>query len=458
MSRTERQNPLRVALYDASGRGGVAQYTYFLAEGLVRAGCRVAVLTSHDYEMRSLPRSFELISLFKPSWIRRVADGLRLRQRLDPEETSVAPSRAADIEVRKTSNRKFQRLRSARLRFILLLAAGRIVLRRCRVVHVQWYADRAAHMWFVRLLRRLGIRTVHTAHDLLPHEGALPGEREAFQELYRAMDSVVVFSEKTRRELIEIFGVDARSVAAIPHGADGMFAEIHQEAARAILDIAASKKVVLFFGTIRPYKGLEFLIQAFDRVRERDEDVVLLVAGGGANAGDGEADYYASIVADLQARRDVVLALDYIPVSKIPVYFSAADVVVLPYVRTYHSGVLMSAYASSRPVIVTDTGALPETVEDGRSGFVVAPEDVDSLANRISAVLDLPDRGRKMGQRARELSETIYSWSSVGERHADLYRRLLEPRPANAAEQADSQASVPLEHAHEKAHSRTPGH
>ena len=113
--------------------------------------------------------------------------------------------------------------------------------------------------------------------------------------------------------------------------------------------------------------------------------------------------------------------------SRVGFFLAASDVVVLPYVRTYHGAVLMMAYAAGRPVVVTDTGGLAEAVEDGRTGFVVPSKDPDALADRITAVLTLPDRGRALGERAQELSKTVYSWSAVAERTAALYWRLLEP-------------------------------
>jgi len=430
MIRSKVSDPLRVALYDTSGRGGIAQYTYFLAEGLASAGCRVTLLTGHDYEMRGLPRQFDIVEIFKPSWIRSVGSALRSAGRSNLRGRSTTPAgTAAPVEHADENRlRGSAVLRRMRFKWLLLLAAGRVLAAKNRILHIQWCGNHAETIWFIKLLRRMGIRTVYTAHDILPHGGASASEREALVELYGSVDHLVVFSAETRRQLLAGFDVRPERVSVIPIGGNEAFGALSQDAARRELRIDPDRGVILFFGTIKPYKGIEYLIEAFERVRERAPRATLLVAGGGSPSNPEEADYYASILSKLEARSGVVRALEYIPVSRMGLYFSAADLVVLPYTKTYHSGVVMSAYAAARPVIVTNTGGLAEAVEEGRTGYVVPPKDVAALAEKIARVLTMPDRGAGMGKRAREVSEAMYSWSAVGRRHLALYLQLLEAR------------------------------
>jgi glycosyltransferase involved in cell wall biosynthesis len=240
----------------------------------------------------------------------------------------------------------------------------------------------------------------------------------------------VVFAEPNRRELIDSFGVAADQVSVIPHGSGNeLFPTSSQESARAALHIEATKRVILFFGYIKRYKGLEYLVEAFDRVREEMDDALLLVAGA-VSRHPSEFAEYSSLVEALQKREDVVCDSEYIPSSRVGLYFAAADVVVLPYVKTYHSGILMLAYAAGRPVVVTSTGMLAEDVREGSTGFVVPPKDSRALADRILEILALPDRGRAMGEAGRHLAETSHSWSAAAERSVALYRRLLKPGSA----------------------------
>jgi glycosyltransferase involved in cell wall biosynthesis len=421
-----REGRLPVVLYDPSVRGGVCHYTYNMAEGLAGLGCRVTLLTSHGYELTDMPRRFKLVVAFKPGWIRAARSALRGRNkphRSRPLHSD--PDAAGEGGVK--APRGTSRLHRLRVNLFLLRAVGRILAARSRIVHIQWSVDRDQDLRLVRLLKGLGIRTVYTAHNLVPHGVERPGEREAFTELYRTVDQVVVFAENNRRELIESFGIAADRVCVIPHGSDSsLFPKYSQESARAELGIGAERRVVLFFGHIKRYKGLEYLVQAFDRLPARVDGALLLVAGKVDKSDPEDLQRYSTLVEALLSRRDVVCISEYIPVSRVGLYFAAADVVALPYVRTYHSGILMTAYAAGKPVVATDTGMLAEDVREGRTGFVVPPRDVDALADRIAEILTRPDRGRGMGEEARQLSETCYSWSAVAEKTVALYRRLLE--------------------------------
>src|SRR4029077_5238562 len=111
-----------------------------------------------------------------------------------------------------------------------------------------------------------------------------------------------------------------------------------------------------------------------------------------------------------------------ISIDKIEYFFSAADVVVLPYIKTSQSGILLSAFAAGRPVIVTDTGGLSEIVDDGRGGFVGPPKDSKALAEASIKILKSPDLLEQMGREAKMLAETAYSWHKVALKTMDVYR------------------------------------
>jgi glycosyltransferase involved in cell wall biosynthesis len=423
-----RERGLSVVLYEPLSQGGICHYTYNLAESLARAGCRVTLLTGDDYELAHLPRRFRLVSIFRPSWIRTILSAFTGRHGTHASrEGARQPEAGSGSDAKPQVGKRAGRLQQLRLRLLFLRAIGRILAARSRILHVQWSAHRKEELRFLRLLKRLGVRTVYTAHDLLPNVPARPGDRESLTRLYQAFDQVVVFAEGNRRELIDSFGVAADRVSVIPHGSgNDLFPTSSQESARAALHVEESKRVILFFGYIKRYKGLEYLVEAFDRVREEMDDALLLVAGA-VSKHASEFDEYSSLVETLRTRNDVVCDSEYIPSSRVGLYFAAADVVVLPYVKTYHSGILMMAYAAGRPVVVTSTGMLAEDVREGSTGFVVPPKDSRALADRILEILALPDRGRAMGEAGRQLAETSHSWSAAAAQSVTLYRRLLKP-------------------------------
>ena len=246
-----RKGGLSVVLYDPSAGGGVCHYTYNLAEGLIGMGCRVTLLTSHGYELTDLPRRFKLVVAFKPGWIRAIRSALRGRSKDDRPRDHPSDSEPGGAgHGTEKAPRGASRLHRLRVNLFLLRAVGRILAARSRIVHIQWSVDRDQDLRLVRLLKGLGIRTVYTAHNLMPHGVERPGEREAFTELYRTVDQVVVFAENTRGELIDSFGIAADRVCVIPHGSDSsLFPEFSQESARSELGIGSDRRVVLFFAT-----------------------------------------------------------------------------------------------------------------------------------------------------------------------------------------------------------------
>jgi glycosyltransferase involved in cell wall biosynthesis len=152
-----------------------------------------------------------------------------------------------------------------------------------------------------------------------------------------------------------------------------------------IMESALAKKslgldgpVMLFFGFVRQYKGLEYLIRAMPEVL-RNVQVKLLIVGEFWE----DKEPYLEAIEELGLQGNVVIMDRYVPNEEVGLYFSAADVVVLPYVDATQSAIVSLAYAFDKPVITTDVGGLPEVVSDGETGFIVPPSDSEALAKAI---------------------------------------------------------------------------
>jgi glycosyltransferase involved in cell wall biosynthesis len=427
----------KVALYEPSGHGGIAHYTFELAEGLHRAGWAVTVLTAEGYELETLERPFDVRHVIKASRLKAILSRWRSSASAEPAAAGpaaapapvaapspqAAPGRSRDsVRSRVVAAIKTMRFVSDDVKTLMwLLRTG------TRVVHVQWLVDRRADLLFLRLLRLCGVAVVVTVHDVLPHDEYTDENRRYFQKLYRLADRLIVHSENNRREMLELFDLDPRRLCVIPHGAQTLFNDhfdIPRASARRDLGLPDDTRIVLFFGLIKRYKGLEYLLQAFERITARCGNVTLLIAG---KIYDGDADvhrHYTSLLSSYRMRSDVRLDSGYIPIEQVSRYFAAADLVVLPYVKASQSGVLLSAYAAGRPVVVTDTGGLGEVVERGVSGLVVPPQDADALAEASIAVLNDPEALRNMGREAKRLAETTYSWANVAAATGAMYRSL----------------------------------
>ncbi len=149
--------------------------------------------------------------------------------------------------------------------------------------------------------------------------------------------------------------------------------------ARKKLGIDDDKKVLLFFGYIRPYKGLMHLINAMPILLKEDEKYFLLIVGEFYEW----KDKYFERIKELNLNKNVLIIDEFVPNEEVGIYYSASDVVVLPYNSATQSGILNIAYGFKKPVVVTNVGGLPELVEDGKTGFIVEPQNPQALAEGI---------------------------------------------------------------------------
>lgn len=218
---------------------------------------------------------------------------------------------------------------------------------------------------------------VALVHNALPHEQR-PGDRLFSRYFFGAVDRFIVMSEAVEDDLasLEVEG----SVSRIAHPAYDRFGEAPDKSeARERLGLDPELPVLLFFGFVRKYKGLHVLLEALTRVKQHLPDVQLVVAGEFYD----EARPYRTFI-DVHGLQENVRLMDrYIPDEEVPLLFSAADVVVQPYVTATQSGVAQVAFHYEKPMILTDVGGLAEVVPHEEAGLVVPPEDPDALGRAI---------------------------------------------------------------------------
>ena len=219
-------------------------------------------------------------------------------------------------------------------------------------------------------------RVICICDNVLPHERR-PFDVAFTRYAFRAVDGFIVQSDAVERDLNAFWkGAKYRNV---PHPVYTLFGQpIDKEKARNALGITAPR-VLLFFGYLRKYKGLDVLFDAVARL-PRDLGIHVIVAG---EFYDDPRGYLRQLKA-LQIEDRVTLRSDYLPNEEIPIYFSAADAVVLPYRSATQSGIAQIAYNFNTPVIATDVGGLSEVVRDDFTGLVVPPENPDALAQAIT--------------------------------------------------------------------------
>ncbi len=294
----------------------------------------------------------------------------------------------------------------------------RRIARAADVVHFQWLTVQhldgrllpahGARASAGRGSRRTTRPLVLTAHDILPRE-ARPGQRRAQRLLYDRFDAVVVHSEHGRERLRDELGVDPERVHVIPHGA---FA--HLAAPGPALDAAApfetDKPVVLCFGLMRPYKGIDLLLEAWRGI----EDAELWIAG--------MARMDISLL-QASAPANVRFVARFIGERELPAYFRRADLLVLPYLEIDQSGVLFTALAFGKPLLLSDVGGFPEVAATGAARTFPAG-DAPALHAALRELLADPVALTEMSERARAVATGQYSWDSIARATLALYERL----------------------------------
>ncbi len=253
------------------------------------------------------------------------------------------------------------------------------------VVYNHWMPFFAPAYGSVALNLRQGRPPVQicVCHNVTPHEKR-PGDRLLNRFFLRQMNGHIVLSRAVEEDLRAL--QPTANVRRVFHPISESFAGgTNQAEARKKLGLAPEKKVLLFFGYVRRYKGLDILLQALPQVLARDPDIFLLVVGEFYEPRAG----FETLIRESHLENHVRILDRFVPNSEVGLYFSAADVVVMPYRSATQSGILPIAYQFERPVITTRVGGLADFVEEGKTGILVEPENPAALAQAIETFWEL---------------------------------------------------------------------
>ena len=384
------QRPRRIALVEFPPSGGLFQFSLQLGEALARAGRDVELITGPAPELTSREPGCRVRSIL-PTW---------------------HPAAGADVPRWWRRARRVVRAGQHTAAWAVLLA--HLLFTRPDVVI--WSAWRfPVDGWGVRLARTILPNAVLAlvAHEPRPlveqpgDEGLYKTSRTtaaALASAFAALDVAFVLGESARQVLTQTWTVTG-PVHVIPHGDEGIFDTAVVPGAE------TTGPVVLAFGTITAYKGIDTLCEAWPTVRAQVPDAELVIVG--ALSADVDESDLRSQIARLEG---VSLSIGYVAVPEVASYFARARCVVLPYKRSSQSGVAHVAHTMKRPVVATRVGDIPDVVRDEISGLLVAPEDSEKLADALVRLLNDPELAGRMGEEgARQLAQGA-SWDQVAAR------------------------------------------
>src|SRR6267143_4902682 len=226
----------------------------------------------------------------------------------------------------------------------------------------------------------------------------------------RRADQLIVHSRPVRDVMVREWPGSAKKTSIIPH--------IQIGEGLGSTEVQEEENLILFFGRIWEYKGLEYLIRAEPLISARVPNVRILIAGQGEDF---------SRYTEMMVHPDrFIIYNEYISEERAAEYFQRASVVVLPYIEASQSGVIPMAYSAGKPVVATTVGGLPEMVEHGYTGYLVSPRDARQLAEALTRLLLDKPLCRQMSMNGKRKIEAECSPSLIAEKTMEVYRRAVE--------------------------------
>lgn len=385
---------MRVAMVDPANL--TPFYSYALCDSLAKNSCQVTFYTTeYDNDLTlSAPDSFN----FSDHYFRLFRDIQRSGQKL----------------LRKV-------IRGASYHFDHRSLIKKISQSDIDIVHIQWAMLPYLDNRFVQSIQKLGIPVVLTIHDVNPLFNM--GSSKNINQLYQQVDAIVVHNKTAAADLIKLYPETAKSkISIIPHGplqAEDIPEEKTISDARAALDIPIDADTVCFFGEIKHYKGLDYLLKSCLELKKTKPNLFLLIAGKPGDESD---------IPDLSALDDAEIAykadIGFIANEDVWKYYLAADIIALPYRQISQSGVLFSALAHQRYVICSAVGALPEILDEVGGGCTFTKGNTSELCLQLNEKLDDKEKLFSDAKNALIKVEELYGWASISEKTKHLYSNL----------------------------------
>jgi glycosyltransferase involved in cell wall biosynthesis len=259
-----------------------------------------------------------------------------------------------------------------------------------------------------RLCRRRGIRVVSILDNVIPHEPHF-WDKWLIRYFIRSVDRFIAMSDSVREDCLKFLPASRQDCVALsPHPLYDNFGQpVSKTEARQFLGLPQDQTILLFFGFIRDYKGLDLLMKAYKKVK--NEHLLLVVAGEFYNNGE----QYKELERELDLEGMIAWHTDFIPDDKVRYYFSAADLIVQPYKTATQSGVTQIAYHFERPMLVTNVGGLAEIVPNGKVGYVCEVSE-ESVAKAIGHFVSQDPQLREAQFKENIQNEKQkYAWSNM---------------------------------------------
>jgi len=376
----------RVIIISPLGYTGLAYYDYSLAESLQVSGNDVVLVTSKGWKVQDRPRTFQVLPLY-----------------FDPSALCCGFIKG----------------------LLYLVATFNVILYLTKITSINSIiqfemSELPCVDWLVFLFCHLRkVKIVYTPHEIV-HNKNYPGNKFFIKIMYRLANKVVVLNTRNINECVANNGIPKHKIAVIPHGNYSYFTNcISKNVARKKLGFLDDDELLLFFGTLRPDKGLDIVLNALQTLSSTSPKLKLLIAG--KPFGDMTEAFINSMILSRGLTDRVIFYGKFIPDSEIDYYFCASDIVLLTYRRVYESGVLNLAQTYGRAVICSDLPEFRESIQHLVNGMLFPANDSKALALTISKSLANREYD-VLGKRAQRISQEKGDWHMIANLYAREYR------------------------------------
>lgn len=284
-----------------------------------------------------------------------------------------------------------------------------------KIVHLHFFTFRIIDYLVLILARLMNFMIIVTIHDVNAFDKKANQAIE--KKCYKLIDGIIVHNQSSYNDLKKK-NVQIKNITIISHGNYRPFIEVPS------LKRKETDFSLLFFGQIKKVKGVDILLKAMKIVKERGYTNIRLKVAG--KAWKSDLNYYIGLIKDLGIQEQVKTDFRYIPDSQVASFYINADLVILPYIEIYQSGVILLTMSYGRPVLCSNLDAFKEIVTNGQTGFLFENKDEMDLADKIINIYEHQEALIPVINRASILMDTQYDWVNIGEKTKDFYKSILK--------------------------------
>lgn len=405
---------LKVMFIQPWGKGAMRHYTHCQAEALSAMGIDVEVLTSQHCDMKDVPSNYRVLE-YAEMW--------------DQEEP---PLKSFPAKLLRRMSRLPVYIRFWNHAYHVVLES------RPDVVHLHDIVFEIDY-FFLRRIASTGVLMGDTVHNVLPFSGSTvkgagtvlrdnPWVVAARRKIYSLFDFILFHTDGMKHNFNEVFGITGPEMAVVTHGDYMMYRDttLTRNEARHKLNIPPDGPLLLCFGAIRKYKGVDVAIRTLAELKKNKPDARLLIAGSVGS--DVNMDDYAQLAQELGIKDSIHIIPGYIPNDDVMELYRASDIALMPYKMVYHSGPLFLAWRNKIPVAASNVGGLREMVDHEKSGLLFPADDAAAAAAACIKILSDTNLVDTMIKNGSEIENQRRSWVASAEKTYNIYMKLIERR------------------------------